>query len=179
MSRIGNKLIEIPDKVVVKSVGGAILVEGPKGKLSQMPLSPIKVTIENNTIVCKRPNDSIPNKVKHGTTRSLINNMVKGVTIGYEKKLLIEGVGFKAQIKGNSINLLLGFSHPIDLDIPSGLEVKAVTPTEVTIGGIDKQLVGFFAAKIRSFYVPEPYKGKGIRYSDEVVRRKAGKSVSK
>ncbi|MFT5206504.1 MAG: large subunit ribosomal protein L6 [Candidatus Omnitrophota bacterium] len=179
MSRIGNKIIEIPANVVVKNVGGAILVEGPKGKLSQVPLSPIEVSIDKNIITVKRPNDSIPNKVKHGTTRALINNMVKGVTLGYEKKLLIEGVGFKAQVKGNSINLLLGFSHPIDLDIPTGLEVKTATPTEVTIAGIDKQLVGFFSAKIRSFYEPEPYKGKGIRYSDEVVRRKAGKSVSK
>ena len=179
MSRIGNTPIKLPSGVKVTLKPASVAVEGPKGKLEEPCLAPIKVEVKTDEIIVSRPSDSIANKVKHGTVRSLINNMVIGVTTGFKKTLLIEGVGFRAQTPGKNLNLQLGFSHPIEMPIPEGLTVIAVSATEISVEGSNKQHVGQFAAQVRAHYKPEPYKGKGIRYSDEVVRRKAGKSVAK
>lgn len=179
MSRIGKKAISIPANVKVSIAKNKIFVEGPKGKLEQEILQPIAVQVKDNELIAMRPSDSIANKTKHGTVRALANNMIVGVTVGFKKSLIIEGVGFKANLQGKKLVLNLGFSHPINLDVPAGITITLAKPTEVDIEGIDKQQVGYFAAKIRSYYEPEPYKGKGIRYTTEQVRRKAGKSVSK
>lgn len=179
MSRIGKKPVSIPSNVKVSVAKNKIFVEGPKGKLEQEILQPIAVEVKDGELVATRPSDSIANKTKHGTVRALANNMIIGVTSGFKKSLIIEGVGFKANLQGKKLVLNLGYSHPINLDVPEGITVTVGKPTEVDVEGIDKQQVGFFAAKIRSFYEPEPYKGKGIRYSTEQIRRKAGKSVSK
>ena len=179
MSRIGKKLISIPDGVKIKIDGNRLFAEGPKGKLETPILEGITVKTEEKTIVVERSDDTIPGRMKHGTVRSLIFNTLQGVSQGFQKKLLIEGVGFKAQLQGKNLNVSAGFSHPVIIPVPEGLAVKCATPTEVLIEGTNKQQVGFFAARIRSVYEPKPYKGKGIRYSEEVIRRKAGKSVAK
>jgi len=179
MSRIGAKPIALPDGVKIKIDSEKVAVEGPKGKLSAALMKPITVKVADKKVILERPDDSIPSKVKHGSMRSLIEGMVRGVSEGFTKRLSIEGVGFKSAVQGKKINLALGFSHPVVLDIPQGIEVKCAKPTEIEISGICKQTVGFFASKIRSCYEPEPYKGKGVRYAGEVVRRKAGKSVAK
>lgn len=179
MSRIGAKPVSIPKGVTVKTDGSSVAVEGPKGKMKLALLKPIQVKVSATEVVLARPDDTIRNKTLHGTMRSHIQNMVTGVSEGFAKKLLIEGVGFRAALAGKKITLALGFTHPIELIVPEGLTIKIPVPTEIQLEGSDPQQVGYFAAKIRSFYEPEPYKGKGVRYSDEVVRRKAGKSVSK
>ena len=179
MSRIGNKPISVPQGVKIQCQPTAVLVEGPKGKISHPMLAPITVSVANNQVVVKRPSNSIQDKIKHGTMRSLIQNMIKGSHEGFQKRLLIEGVGFKAQAAGKKITLLVGFTHPVDLEAPEGVTVETPKPVQVLVKGIDKAKVGFFAAKIREVFPAEPYKGKGIRYSDEVVRRKAGKTVTK
>jgi large subunit ribosomal protein L6 len=179
MSRIGSKPIQIPQGVKVQCQASAVLVEGPKGKISHGILAPITVASANNQIVVKRPSNTIQDKVKHGTMRSVIQNMIKGAHEGFAKKLLIEGVGFKAALAGKNLTLNLGFTHPVVLDVPEGIKVTCKTPTEIDIEGVNRQQVGHFAAVVRAFYEPEPYKGKGVRYSDETVRRKAGKSVTK
>ena len=179
MSRIGNKPIAVPQGVKVQCQPTAVLVEGPKGKISHGILSPITVSTASNQVVVKRPSNSIEDKVKHGTMRSTIQNMVKGVHEGFQKRLLIEGVGFKAALTGKQLTLNLGFTHPIVVEVPEGLKVTIKTPTDIEIDGVNRQQVGHFAAIVRGFYEPEPYKGKGVRYSDETVRRKAGKSVTK
>lgn len=179
MSRIGNKPILIPQGIKVNCQPTAILVEGPKGKMSTTILAPITVASANNEVRVKRPSNSISDKVKHGTMRSLIQNMITGTHEGFKKRLLIEGVGFKAAVAGKTLTLNLGFTHPVVVEIPEGLKVTAKTPTDVEIEGVDRQQVGHFAAIVRAYYEPEPYKGKGVRYSDETVRRKAGKSVTK
>ena len=179
MSRVGKNPIEIPKTVKLAVVNDQINVEGPKGKLSFRVHPRITATLKDGSLTFTRPTNQKMDKSLHGTTRSCVANMITGVTEGYSKELLIEGVGFKAAMQGKQLNLLLGFTHPILLDVPPGLTVEVPKPTTVIIKGVDKVMVGHFAAKIRQKFVAEPYKGKGVRYSDEVVRRKAGKTVTK
>jgi large subunit ribosomal protein L6 len=177
MSRVGKKPITVPEKVKVSISGQNLSVEGPKGKL-QLTIHPrIKVQTAQGKVTVERPTNQKQDRALHGLTRSLVNNLIVGVTDGFSKTLEIEGVGFRAQVKGKSLNMTLGFSHPIDFIIPEGIEIKTPQPTAVIITGINKQQVGQVAADIRHFYEPEPYGGKGIRYKGEVVRRKQGKTV--
>ncbi len=177
MSRIGKKIVELPKEVTIDIKDGRVLVKGPKGELSQTIPSSIKVTQEENNIKVEMNSNSREAKVLWGTIRSLVANMVVGVTTGYEKKLEIEGIGYKAQLQGVDLILNLGFSHPIEFKAPQGVTFK-VEKNVITISGIDKAVVGEAAASIRKLKKPEPYKGKGIRYQGEVVRRKAGKKAS-
>lgn len=179
MSRVGQKPIEIPKGVKLAVDHNQVKVEGPKGKLSFLMSARIKANIKDNKMVLERHSDMIMDKALHGTSRSVIANMITGVTEGFSKELIIEGVGFKAALQGKQLNLALGFTHPVIFDIPEGLTVETPKPTIVIIKGIDKVMVGHFAAKIRKMYEAEPYKGKGVRYAGEVVRRKAGKTVTK
>jgi len=178
MSRIGNKRIIIPDKVKVSLSGNKIIVEGPLGKLPALKLHP-KVTarIDDGKIVISRVSDDKIGKSMHGLTRTLIANMIKGVTEGFSKTLEIVGVGYNAKVQGKKLVLNVGFNAPVDLDIPEALKIESINPTKFMVKGPDKQQVGEFAAEIRQVRPPEPYKGKGIRYEGEVVRRKAGKAV--
>ena len=177
MSRIGKQPITIPPKVKVQVNGQQVLVEGPKGKLNwQLPLR-TSLTVEDGKVVVSRQGEDAQAKALHGLSRALINNMVRGVTEGFMKKLEIQGVGFKAAVQGNVVNMSLGYSHPINYPIPAQITVKVEENTKITIEGPDRQVVGQVAAELRSFYPPEPYKGKGIRYSDERVIRKEGKTV--
>lgn len=179
MSRIGKKPIELPKGVKVSVEHTRIHVEGPKGKLDFTLNNRVTAAVKDNQLLISRPTDQKMDKVMHGTTRSVLANMIKGVTDGFSKELLIEGVGFKAAVQGKQLHLSLGFTHPVILDIPEGVTVEAPKPTNLIIKGIDKMKIGDFSAKIRKVYEAEPYKGKGVRYSDEVVRRKAGKTVTK
>lgn len=179
MSRVGQKPIEIPKGVKLGLNPGQVNVEGPKGKLSFPLHHRIKASVKEDKLVLERQSDSIADKSMHGTCRSVIASMVKGVTDGFSKELQIEGVGFKAAVTGKQLNLSLGFTHPVIFDIPEGLTAETPKPTIVIIKGVDKVKVGHFAAKIRKVYEAEPYKGKGVRYAGEVVRRKAGKTVTK
>jgi len=175
MSRIGRKPIAVPEAVTVEVAPGRVAVKGPKGELKQ-DLSPeMKVEQEDGTIVVSRPTDRGEHRALHGLTRSLIANMVEGVVDGYEKRLEIQGVGYRAQLKGKSLELALGYSHPVSIEPPEGIEFEVPQQTEIVVRGIDKQLVGQVAADIRKRRPPEPYKGKGIRYRDEHVMRKVGK----
>jgi large subunit ribosomal protein L6 len=178
MSRIGNKAVEIPDKVKV-SVGadGAVAVEGPKGKLNWTLPRNIKATVENSRVSLARSAETRSVKALHGLSRSLVHNMVQGVSEGFTKQLEIEGVGFKAAVQGQNLNLSLGFSHPILFPIPKDIKITVTDATKIMIQGIDKKVVGQVAADIRRYYPPEPYKGKGVRYAGEVIRRKEGKTV--
>ena len=176
MSRIGKKPIELPEKVTVKFGGeGAVNVEGPKGKLSWRLPAGISGKVDGKTLTVASANDSLG--ALFGLSRALINNMIVGVTTGYVKDLEIQGVGFKAAVKGKVLNLNLGYSHEINHPIPDGVKVTVVENTKVKVEGIDKQMVGQFAAEVRSFYPPEPYKGKGVRYAGEKIIRKEGKTV--
>jgi large subunit ribosomal protein L6 len=178
MSRIGKKPVDLPSGV--KAVVGAskVTIEGPKGKLD-LPLPPkFKVDVKDNKVTVLRPSDAKQDKALHGMLRSMINNMIIGVTNGYQKELEITGVGFKAAVQGKVLNLQLSYSHPIDFKIPDGLVIETPNPTKIIVKGIDKTKVGKAAAEIRDFYRPEPYKGKGIKYVGEHVRRKAGKAVA-
>ena len=177
MSRIGGKPVEVPDGVTVQIQGSDVSVKGPKGELSFELPGAIAAAIDNNTLTVTRPDDSKESKSLHGLSRSLIANMVVGVKDGYSKQLRLEGVGFKAAVEGKKLALSIGFSGPKYYDIPEGIDI-ASTGTIVTVSGACKQLVGNAAARIRSYYPPEPYKGKGIRYTDEHVRRKQGKTVA-
>ena len=177
MSRIGKQPITIPAKVKVEVKGQKVLVEGPKGKLNWELPKRTSLKVDGTTIVLSRDNDDAEAKALHGLSRALVNNMVKGVSEGFSKKLEIQGVGFKASVQGKVVNLSLGYSHPLNYDIPDQIKVTVEDNTKVTIEGPDKQIVGRVAAEIRSFYPPEPYKGKGVRYSDERVVRKEGKTV--
>ncbi|OZU87259.1 50S ribosomal protein L6 [Virgibacillus indicus] len=177
MSRIGLKPIEIPQGVEVKQDGNTVSVKGPKGELSRDLHQDIKVNIEDNVITLERPSDHKDHRALHGTTRSLINNMVEGVSKGFEKNLEIIGVGYRAQKQGNKIVINAGYSHPVELDPIDGIEIEVPKNTQVIVKGIDKELVGAIAANIRAIRPPEPYKGKGIRYADEYVRRKEGKTA--
>ncbi len=175
MSRIGRKPISVPDSVTVEVAPGSVAVKGPKGELSQRLSTDIKVEQADGTVTVERPTDRGEHRALHGLTRSLIANMVEGVTDGFEKRLEIQGVGYRAALKGKSLEMALGFSHPVSIDAPEGIEFEVPQPTEVIVRGIDKQLVGQVAADIRKRRPPEPYKGKGIRYRDEHVARKVGK----
>jgi len=178
MSRIGLKNITLPEKVSVKSDSdGNVFVEGPKGKLEWTMPTGITVEEAEGTVTVKRANEHRKMKALHGTSRSLISNMIEGVTNGYVKELEIQGVGFRATVKGKALDLSLGKSHPILHPIPEGITVTVDKNTAIKVEGIDKQMVGQFAAEVRRYYPPEPFKGKGVRYVGERVRRKAGKSV--
>lgn len=179
MSRVGLKSITLPEKVTVTSKNGHVTVEGPKGTLNlQLPVG-ITISQEDTALTVKRATEGRQHKALHGTIRSLVNNMIIGVTAGYTKDLEILGVGLRAAVNGSVLDLSLGKSHPILHPIPSGLTVTVAENTKVKVEGIDKQEVGQFAAEVRAYYKPEPYKGKGVRYVGEYVRRKAGKSVGK
>lgn len=178
MSRIGNKPVEIPDKVKVNiSEDGAVAVEGPKGKLSWNLPRHIKGSVKDKSVSLAREAETRGVKALHGLSRSLVHNMVQGVSEGFTKNLEIEGVGFKAAVQGQNLNLSLGFSHPILFPIPKEIKITVADNTKLTIQGIDKKLVGQVAADIRRYYPPEPYKGKGVRYAGEQIRRKEGKTV--
>lgn len=177
MSRIGKQPVLIPAKVKVEIKGAKVLVEGPKGKLQQSIPARVTATVEKDGIVVSRQGDDAEAKSLHGLTRALINNMVKGVSEGYVKKLEIHGVGFKAAVKGKQLDLALGFSHPVLFDIPDQIKITVDENTKLTVEGPDKQVVGQVAAEIRGYYPPEPYKGKGVRYVGEHIVRKEGKTV--
>lgn len=179
MSRVGIKPIALPEKVEVKINGNEIVVEGPKGKLDFSLPTGISIQLEDGQVVLTRATEKREHRALHGTCRSLVSNMIQGVSEGFSKDLEIHGVGMRAAVKGKELDLSLGFSHPLLHPIPEGLTVTVNENTKIKVEGIDKQLVGQFAAEVRSYYPPEPYKGKGVRYSDEYVRRKEGKSVGK
>ncbi len=176
MSRIGRQPIPVPKGVEVTLEGTNVKIKGPKGVLGLCINERINLSYDNERILVNRINDSKRDKALHGLTRSLIANMVEGVTKGFEKRLNIVGIGYRAELKGDKLNFNLGYSHPIEFSLPKGINAKVEKQVNITIEGIDKQLVGEVAAKIRSFKMPEPYKGKGILYSDEKVRRKIGKA---
>jgi large subunit ribosomal protein L6 len=176
MSRIGKKLVAIPKDVKIEVKDGAVCVEGPKGKLTRKLADRISVEINDGQLLVKRAGDSKVDKSLHGLFRALIVNMIVGVTQGYLRELEIQGVGFKAAVAGDKLNMALGFSHPVNYVIPAGIKVEAPKPTQLVIKGIDKELVGEVATEIRAFYPPEPYKGKGIRFVGEHVKKKVGKA---
>jgi len=176
MSRIGKNPVIIPDGVKVNLLGQLVKVTGPKGSLEFNVHKDMKLSENDGSIIVERPSDEREHRALHGTTRQMINNMVVGVSEGYSKELVIIGIGYQAQVKGNRLQLQLGYSHDIYFDMPEGITVT-VNQTEVKVDGTDKQLVGAVAAKIRSFRKPEPYKGKGVRYKGEYVRSKQGKTV--
>ena len=177
MSRVGNATISLPEKVSVNVSGNTVAVDGPKGKLQLDLPEGLSVKEEDGKLTVSRATEQRQLRALHGTFRSLINNMIQGVSEGFVKDLEIQGVGFRAAVKGKAIDLSLGKSHPILHPIPEGLTVSVADNTKIKVEGIDKQLVGQFAAEVRAYYPPEPYKGKGVRYVGEYVRRKAGKSV--
>ena len=180
MSRIGNKLITIPAGVTVEVAdGNEVTVKGPKGTLTRTFSTMMDIQVADGVVTVKRPNDAKHTKQLHGTTRALINNMVVGVSEGYAKELELVGIGFRAAVKGNKLTMQVGYSHASELEIPEGLTVTCGSATDVKVEGIDKQLVGEFAADIRAVRKPEPYKGKGIRYKGEHIRRKEGKTAGK
>jgi large subunit ribosomal protein L6 len=180
MSRIGKMPIDVPKGVEVKiSDGNGVSVKGPKGSLSGSFDKSMMLSMENSQILVKRPNDLKRNRALHGLTRSLINNMVTGVTEGFEKTLEINGVGYRAQKQGKKLVLMLGYSHPVEMEDPAGITTEVVGTNRIIVRGIDKQAVGEFAAKIRIKRKPEVYKGKGIKYENETIRRKEGKTGAK
>jgi len=179
MSRIGKKPVEIIKGVQIKKQDDVIEVKGPKGILTMPVTGGINVEVKDNEVVFTRENDYKKNKALHGLYRALLQNMVTGVTEGYTKKLELVGIGYKAELKGDKLVLMLGYSHPIVFVCPPDVKIEVPVPTSIVITGIDKQLVGLVAAKIRSFREPEPYKGKGIKYDTEKIRRKAGKTAAK
>ncbi len=175
MSRIGRAPITLPAGVEIDIGPGRVGVKGPRGALEQVVPHEMTVSVAEGVVTVTRPTDRGPHRSLHGLTRTLVANMVEGVTNGYEKRLEIQGVGYRAALRGTSIELLLGFSHPIVVEAPEGIEFEIPAPTQIIVRGIDKQSVGQVAADIRRLRPPEPYKGKGIRYAGEVVRRKVGK----
>jgi large subunit ribosomal protein L6 len=179
MSRIGRKPIEIPDKVQVTVTDGLVQVKGPKGELKRELLPKIRIEQEGNVLRVIRESEDKRTRAFHGLMRQLIANMVTGVTQGFKKELLIEGLGYRAEMKGKKLVMSLGFSHPVEYEAPEGITLKVEGNNKIIVEGIDKELVGQVAAIIRRFRPPEPYKGKGIRYIDEQVRRKAGKAGGK
>jgi len=176
MSRIGNRVLTIPAGVTVEENDGVVTVKGPKGELKQKMLKDITMKIEGDQLTLERKDESA--KAMHGTMNSVVNNMIIGVTKGYEKGLEIIGVGYRFNVQGKKIVINAGYSHPVNMEVPEGITVESVSNTEITVKGIDKVLVGEFAANIRKVRMPEPYKGKGIRYKDEHVRRKEGKKAA-
>ena len=176
MSRIGNRIITIPEGVTVSEENGIVTVKGPKGELKQKVLKDISMKVEGAEVKLERANEEA--KAMHGTMNSIINNMIIGVTKGYEKGLEIIGVGYRFNVQGRKLVISAGYSHLVNMDIPEGITVESTSNTEITVKGIDKVLVGEFAANIRKVRSPEPYKGKGIRYKDEHIRRKEGKKAA-
>lgn len=178
MSRIGKKPVQLTGGAKASLSGNVITIEGKNGKLSYAMDSRFKAEVKDGAVIITRPSDEKQDKATHGLIRSLINNMIIGVTEGYKKELEITGVGFKAQVQGKALNIQLSYTHPINFNIPEGISIETPKPTQVVIKGIDKAKVGEVAAEIRDYYRPEPYKGKGIKYVGEHVRRKAGKAVA-
>lgn len=176
MSRIGKKPIEVPAGVTVTLDGNRVTVKGPKGELSREFNKDITITVEDNVVTVTRPSDSKEHRTVHGTTRAILANMVEGVSKGFEKSLELIGVGYRAQKQGNKLVLSVGYSHPVEITPENGLEIDVPSNTQVVVKGIDKEQVGALAANIRGVRPPEPYKGKGIRYVGEYVRRKEGKT---
>ncbi|MCA9766181.1 MAG: 50S ribosomal protein L6 [Carnobacterium sp.] len=176
MSRIGNKVITVPENVTVTRNENEVTVKGPKGELTRSFSPVITMTVDGNDISFSRPNDLKENRAMHGTMRANLNNMIVGVTVGFEKALELIGVGYRAQLQGNKLVMNVGYSHPVEFDIEEGLTVEVPANTKVIIKGSNKERVGELAANIRAIRPPEPYKGKGIRYVGEVVRRKEGKT---
>ncbi|MGA8113831.1 MAG: 50S ribosomal protein L6 [Actinocatenispora sp.] len=176
MSRIGRNPIPIPAGVDVTIDGNTVSVKGPKGELSHTLAEPITVKRDGSTLLVERPNDERRSRALHGLSRTLVNNLVVGVTAGYSKVLEIQGTGYRVVAKGADLEFALGFSHPVVVPAPAGIEFSVQRPTQLTVSGINKQQVGEVAAKIRKIRPPEPYKGKGVRYQGEIVRRKAGKA---
>jgi len=179
MSRIGKLPITIPDRVSVEVHDHTVTVNGPKGTLTMTAHPVIDVQVKDRQVICGRPSDAKAHKALHGLTRSLIANMVEGVTKGFERKLELVGVGYRASLLGQNVNMSLGYSHPIVFPVPPGIKIEVKDQTQLTVSGLDKQLVGAVAAKLRSFRPPEPYKGKGVKYAEERIRRKAGKTGAK
>jgi len=179
MSRIGKKIINIPANVTLNFEGNKIKVTGPLGSLEKVLRPEIGHTLENNILSFFIKEETKDSNAYFGLTRALVNNMVEGVTKGFEKKLELEGVGYRVKLNGNDLNFTLGFSHPVDIKAPEGIKFEVEGNTKFTVKGIDRQLVGQVSSNIRKLRKPEPYKGKGIRYAGEIVRRKAGKSASK
>ncbi|MEY8001683.1 50S ribosomal protein L6 [Clostridium sp. Mt-5] len=180
MSRIGRLPIAVPSGVTVTvTPDNVVTVKGPKGQLVKAMRKDINITFEDNTIICKRNNDEKQIKSLHGLTRALINNMVIGVTEGYAKTLELVGVGYRAQLQGKKLVLNLGYSHPVEIEAVEGITFETPAATKIVVKGIDKELVGYVSANIRSWRKPEPYKGKGIKYDDEIIRRKEGKTGKK
>ncbi len=175
MSRIGRAPIPIPDGVSVEIAGQKVTVTGPRGELRHTVVEPIRVNQEDGTLVVTRPTDRGPHRALHGLSRTLVANMVEGVSNGFERQLEIVGVGYRAQLKGTTLELAVGYSHPVTIQPPEGIAFDVPAPTQVVVRGIDKQAVGEITAQIRQVRPPEPYKGKGIRYAGEAVRRKVGK----
>ncbi|NQT23072.1 MAG: 50S ribosomal protein L6 [Candidatus Omnitrophica bacterium] len=178
MSRVGKKPINIPTSVKASIQDCIIKIEGPKGKLDITVEKRFKVSLKDKVLIIERPSEEKDVISRHGLFRSLIQNMIKGVSEGYSKQLEIRGVGFKAQVQGKNLTMQLGYSHPINYEIPEGIEIKVTKQTQLEVSGRDKAKVGEVTAEIRDFYIPEPYKGKGIRYVGEYVRHKAGKTVA-
>jgi large subunit ribosomal protein L6 len=178
MSRIGKRPVPIPKGIKVIQTDGTVNVKGPKGELTATPHPDIKVEIKEDEIVVSPTVDDKQHKALHGLWRAVLNNMIRGVTVGFQRKLEIVGVGYRAEVKGSKLQLLLGYSHPILFAPPEGIKIEAPASTNIVVSGIDRQLVGQVAAKIRSFRPPEPYKGKGIKYEGEYIRRKAGKAAA-
>lgn len=179
MSRVGRKILEIPAGVTVTVNGTELLVKGPKGELTHNVHPDMKININENTLTVERPSDDKNHRALHGTTRAIIGNMVEGVTKGYERSLDLVGVGYRAQKQGNKLVLAVGYSHPVEIVPEPGIELEVPAQTKIIVKGINKERVGAVAANIRAVRPPEPYKGKGIRYTDEVVRRKEGKTAKK
>ena len=179
MSRIGKRPIPVPDKVTVTIEGQTVTVKGPKGELSRTLPPEVEILLEGETVTVNRRNESRPARQRHGLCRTLIANMVEGVSQGFIKKLEIQGVGYRAAVQGKILNLAMGYSHPVNIDPPEGISFLVEGTTNVTVSGIDKEVVGNTAARIRAVRPPEPYKGKGIRYAGEIVRRKVGKTGGK
>ncbi|HHT7239237.1 MULTISPECIES: 50S ribosomal protein L6 [Bacillus] len=178
MSRIGKKILEIPAGVTITiAEDNTVTVKGPKGELTRTFNADMSIKVEENTLTVERPSEQKEHRALHGTTRALIGNMVEGVTAGFARGLELVGVGYRAQKQGDKLVLSVGYSHPVEMTPEAGLEVEVPAPTKIVIKGIDKQRVGEFAANIRAVRAPEPYKGKGIRYEGEVVRRKEGKTA--
>ncbi|CAB1261639.1 ribosomal protein L6 (BL8) [Clostridiaceae bacterium BL-3] len=180
MSRIGRLPIAVPSGVTVTvTPDNVVTVKGPKGQLVKAMRKDINITLEDNTVICKRNDDEKQTKALHGLTRALINNMIIGVTEGYSKTLELVGVGYRAQLQGKKLVLHLGYSHPVEIESIEGITFETPAATKIVVKGIDKELVGYVSANIRSWRKPEPYKGKGIKYEDEVIRRKEGKTGKK
>ncbi|MBQ5587758.1 MAG: 50S ribosomal protein L6 [Selenomonadales bacterium] len=179
MSRIGRAPIAVPAGVTITQNGNVVTVKGPKGELTREFVADMIIEVADNTITVKRPTDNKEHRALHGLTRTLLNNMVVGVTAGFSKTLEINGVGYRAAKQGNNINLSLGFSHPVIVEPPTGITFEVPAPNRIIVSGINKEVVGAMAAKIRGYRQPEPYKGKGIKYEGEVIRRKVGKAGGK